>query len=257
MSSQDHFGSLAGKTILYTGAAGGLGLDTTLQLLRTGARVTAIDNNSEKVAALEAAAAAEGLVGLTIAMLDLSDLAGLRQALERLAAAHGGFDVVFNNAGIYPSKPFEDFTIEEFQLVQRINVDAGIVCVQVALPGMKAKRWGRIVSVSSITISGMWPNLAPYVQSKHALIGLTRAWAREFGRHGITANAIAPGAFPTDTEKIHTNVAAFKRHVYAHQAIQRRGHPRDITNALMFLASDASSFITGQTINVDGGWIMH
>lgn len=251
----DRFGSLAGKTILYTGAAGGLGLETTVEMLRTGAKVVALDNNPAKVAALKEAAA--GLPGLTVAMLDLSDLAGLRAGLEKLSGEAGGFDVVINNAAIYPSKPFEEYSIEEMQLVQRVNVDAGIVCVQVALPHMKAAKRGRIINISSVTISGGWSDLTPYVQSKMALVGLTRSWAREFGKHGITVNAVAPGAFPTDAEKIHPDLPAYEKRIYEQQALQRRGAPADIANILMFLASDAASFITGQTIHVDGGWVMH
>lgn len=251
----DHFGSLEGKTILYTGAAGGLGLETTLELLRSGARVVAIDNDATKVAAL--LQAAQGLNGLTVAKLDLSDLTGLRAGLERLSAELGGFDIVINNAAIYPSRPFEDYSIEEMQLVQRINVDAGIVCVQVALPHMKQAGRGRIINISSVTISGGWADLTPYVQSKMALVGLTRSWAREFGKHGITVNAVAPGAFPTDAEKIHPDLPAYEKRIYEAQALQRRGAPADIANILMFLASEAASFITGQTIHVDGGWYMH
>jgi 3-oxoacyl-[acyl-carrier protein] reductase len=252
---QDHFGSLAGRTILYTGAAGGLGLETTLEMLRSGAKVIAIDNDSKKVAALRDAA--KDLPGLTVGMLDLSDLAGLRAGLEKLSGEVGGFDIVINNAAIYPSKPFEAYTIEEMQLVQRINVDAGIVCVQVALPHMKSAKRGRIINISSVTISGGWSDLTPYVQSKMALVGLTRSWAREFGKHGITVNAVAPGAFPTDAEKIHPDLPAYEKRIYEAQALQRRGAPADIANILMFLASDAASFITGQTIHVDGGWVMH
>lgn len=251
----DHFGSLEGRTILYTGAAGGLGLETTLEMLRSGARVIAIDNNPAKVAALQDAAA--GMPGLTVAMLDLSDLSGLRAGLDAVSVEVGGFDVVINNAAIYPSKAFEDYTIEEMQLVQRINVDAGIVCVQVALPHMKRQTRGRIINISSVTISGGWSDLTPYVQSKMALVGLTRSWAREFGKHGITVNAVAPGAFPTDAEKIHPDLPAYEKRIYEAQALQRRGAPADIANILMFLASDAASFITGQTIHVDGGWYMH
>lgn len=252
----DRFGSLSGKTILYTGAAGGLGHETTLEFLRTGARVVGIDNDPAKVADLEAAVAEEGLEGLTLEKLDLSDLDALRAGLERLSDQAGGFDVVINNAAIYPSKPFEAYTIEEIQKVQRVNVEAGIVCVQVALPHMKKVGRGRIVNIASVTFSGGWSDLTPYVQSKGALIGLARAWAREFGKYGITVNAVSPGAFPTDAEKIHPDPEAYERRIYEHQAIQRRGHPRDIANALMFLASDAAGFITGQTINVDGGWVM-
>ena len=224
-------------------------------MLRSGARVVAIDNDANKVAAL--LAAAEGLGGLTVAKLDLADLTGLRAGLQKLSAEVGGFDIVINNAAIYPSKPFEDYSIEEMQLVQRINVDAGIVCVQVALPHMKTTKRGRIINISSVTISGGWSDLTPYVQSKMALVGLTRSWAREFGKHGITVNAVAPGAFPTDAEKIHPDLAAYEKRIYEAQALQRRGAPGDIANILMFLASDAASFITGQTIHVDGGWYMH
>lgn len=251
----DRFGSLEGRTILYTGAAGGLGLETTVEMLRSGAKVIAIDNNPVKVAALQDAAA--GIGGLTVSMLDLSDLAGFKAGLEKLSAEVGGFDIVINNAAIYPSKPFEAYTIEEMQLVQRVNVDAGIVAVQVALPNMKAAGRGRIINISSVTISGGWSDLTPYVQSKMALVGLTRSWAREFGRHGITVNAVAPGAFPTDAEKIHPDLPAYEKRIYEAQALQRRGAPADIANTLMFLASDAASFITGQTIHVNGGWTMY
>ena len=116
--------------------------------------------------------------------------------------------------------------------------------------------WGRIVNVASVTFYGGWANLSPYVASKAALVGLTRAWAREFGAYGITVNAIAPGAFPTDAEKIHPDPDGYTRFVLDHQAVKRRGRPDDIAQALLFLTSDRAGFITGQTLNVDGGWVM-
>jgi len=247
----------SGKTILYTGAAGGLGLATSVAFLKCGAKLVAIDNNPAKIAALRAAAADIRTGHLVIEAVDLSDLAFLSARLKDVMRREGGVDIVINNAAIYPSKPFEDYTIEEHQQVQRVNVDAGIVCVQAALPGMKAKGFGRIINVASITLHGGWALLSPYVASKAALVGLTRAWAREFGPHGVTVNAIAPGAFPTDGEKIHPDPEGYARFVLEHQALKRRGTPADIANVLMFLASDMSSFVTGQTINVDGGWVMH
>ena len=253
---QDHFGSLRDKAILYTGAAGGLGLPTVLKLLEIGARVTVLDNDPEKITALTAAVSQARLAGLTVERADLSDLDALGTMLQTVTTRDGGFDIVINNAAIYPSKPFEDFTIAEIQRVQRINVDAAIVCVLAALPHMKAKGWGRIINISSITVSGGWENLGPYVQSKAALISLARTWAREFGKYGITANSISPGAFPTDAEKIHPDQQGYVKFIFDHQAIKRRGAPDDIANAIMFLASEASGFITGQNINVDGGWIM-
>jgi 3-oxoacyl-[acyl-carrier protein] reductase len=245
----------SGRTILYSGAAGGLGLPTTLVFLEAGARVVAVDNDATKTAALTEAAAEYG-DRLVMAPLDLSDTARLRNELDTLSRQVGGFDVVINNAAIYPSKPFEEFSIEEHLAVQRVNVDAAIVAVQVALPHMQQRAWGRIVNISSITFHGGLPLLAPYVASKGALIGLTRAWAREFGPYGITVNAVSPGAFPTDAEKIHPDPEGYSRFVLDHQAVKRRGQARDIAHALMFFASDRAGFITGQTLNVDGGWVM-
>ncbi|WP_343518568.1 SDR family oxidoreductase [Sphingomonas sp.] len=248
---------MKGRTVLYTGAAGGLGLDTSLLLIERGATVVAIDNDLAKVEALKAAAEGKGPGELVVSTADLSDLAGFRATLDQLARHIGGFDVVINNAAIYPSKPFEDYSIEEHQAVQRVNVDAGIVAVQAALPGMRDKGFGRIINVSSITLSGGWANLSPYVASKMALVGLTRAWAREFGPYGVTVNAIAPGAFPTDAEKIHPDPEGYNRMVLDAQSIKRRGTAHDIANAIAFFASDESGFVTGQTLHVNGGWTMN
>ncbi|WNO52399.1 SDR family NAD(P)-dependent oxidoreductase [Stakelama saccharophila] len=249
--------SIAGHTILYTGAAGGLGLDTTVGFIERGANVVAVDNNPDKIAALRDAVPADQQERLIVLECDLSDLDGFRADLEGTLKRVGGFDVVINNAAIYPSKPFEEYTIAEHQAVQRVNVDAGIVAVQVALPGMRRRRWGRIINIASVTFYGGWEKLSPYVASKGALIGLARTWAREFGKYGITVNAVSPGAFPTDAEKIHPDPEGYTRFVLDHQAVKRRGHAGDIAAALAFLASDEAGFITGQTLNVDGGWVMH
>jgi len=246
-----------GRVILYTGAAGGLGLETSLLLIDRGATVVAIDYNPDKLATLTEAAKGRGPGRLITSDADMGDLPAYRAMLERLAEETGGFDVVINNAGIYPAKPFDEFTIEEYQQVQRVNVDAGVLTVQVALPFMRERGFGRIINISSITMSGLWDNLAPYVASKMALVGLTRAWAREFGPMGVTVNAIAPGAFPTDAEKIHPDPAGYERKVLDAQSIKRRGHAGDIANAIAFFVSDEAGFITGQTLHVNGGWTMN
>jgi len=245
----------AGRTVLLTGAAGGLGIPTALAFLCAGATVVAVDNNEDKIAKLRDTAHQHP--DLVLLRADLSDLDGLQARLSSTASAVGGFDIVINNAAIYPSRAFEDYTIAEHQAVQKVNVDAAIVAVQVALPGMRSKSWGRIVNVASITMYGGWALLSPYVASKGALVGLARAWAREFGPYGVTVNAISPGAFPTDAEKIHPDPQSYSRFVLEHQAVKRRGLPSDIANALIFLTSDEAGFITGQTLNIDGGWVMH
>jgi NAD(P)-dependent dehydrogenase (short-subunit alcohol dehydrogenase family) len=112
------------------------------------------------------------------------------------------------------------------------------------------------VNLSSITVFGGWAKLLSYVSSKGGIVSFTRALAREIGPEGVTVNAIAPGAFPTDAEKIHPDPEGYEAFVLEQQAIKRRGSPEDIGNLVVFLASDASSFITGQLFAIDGGWVM-
>ena len=162
-----------------------------------------------------------------------------------------------SSAAIYPAKKLNEFDLEQYRAVQAVNVDAHVALTLAAVPRMKARGWGRIVNVASITFYGGWDRLFPYVASKGALIGLTRAWARELGPFGITVNAISPGAIPTDAEKIHPDPEGYTRFVLEHQSVKRRGNPEDVANAMLFLSSDSSSFISGQTLNVDGGWVMH
>lgn len=248
--------SMAGRRVLYTGAAGGFGIDTTCAMLAAGATVLALDNQPNKIARLRATVPADSLSRLEVVDVDLADAQALQAQLDRLVAKQA-IDVVINNAAIYPSRPFEEYTDEELARVHRINVGAAVQIVRAALPGMRRQQWGRILNITSITLSGGWENLLPYVQSKGAMLGNTRAFAREFGKWGITVNAISPGAFPTDAEKIHPDPEGYERMVLERQSVKRRGHANDIASALLFLASDEAGFISGQTIAVDGGWIMH
>ncbi|MFH5775593.1 SDR family NAD(P)-dependent oxidoreductase [Paracoccus sp. NGMCC 1.201697] len=247
---------LTGRRILYTGAAGGLGHQTTLQLLMAGAEVIALDRDHRKNAELVADTPADLRARLHLVEADLADKPSIETLLAGLVAERP-LDAVINNAAIYPSKPFEEYTSDELALVHAINVEAALICTRAALPGMRAQGWGRIINVTSITLTGGWENLTPYVQSKGALMGLTRAWAREFGKWGITVNAIAPGAFPTDAEKIHPDPAGYNAMVLERQAVKRRGHAGDIAAAIRFFLSDEAGFITGQSLAVNGGWTMH
>lgn len=246
------------KKVLITGAAGGLGSAMVRGMAAASAQIYILDINDG--VGKELADEVNGTHGAggraEYIHCDLNDTSGTEQTVTRLAERVGAIDVLVNNAAIYPSKPFEDYSLEEYEKVQRINVEAAVVCSKAIVPGMKAAGHGSIINVASITFYGGWANLFPYVVSKGGLVGMTRALARELGPSGITVNAICPGAFPTAAEKIHPDPEGYRQFVLDHQSIKRRGTPEDIANIIMFLASDASSFITGQTINVDGGWVM-
>jgi NAD(P)-dependent dehydrogenase (short-subunit alcohol dehydrogenase family) len=247
---------MTNRVVLYTGAAGGLGLHGTIELLKRGATVIALDNDLKKIEELNDSAANLGGKLKTI-KVDLTDVQSLRTNVKNSIAEFGKIDTIINNAAIYPSKPFEEYSLEEYSLVQKVNVESAVICVQEVFPSMKANSFGRIVNITSVTFSGQWSNLSPYVASKGTLMGLARTWAREFGKYGITSNCLAPGAFPTDAEKIHPNPEEYTKWIFDHQAVKRRGHPLDVANCLLFLISEESGFITGQTINVDGGWVMN
>jgi NAD(P)-dependent dehydrogenase (short-subunit alcohol dehydrogenase family) len=251
----------AGCTVVITGAAGGLGSGMATAFAAEGAAVALVDlpgsPGEELAARLNAGLSGGGPGRAFFAPCDLADLAAARELITGLAARQGRLDVLINNAAVYPRKQVEDYTTEDWQAVQRVNVDAAFVCAQAALPAMRAAAFGRIINVSSITFFGGTPFLVPYVASKGALVGLTRALAREVGEYGITVNAIAPGAFPTAAEAIHPDLESYNAFILGQQAIKRRGTPADIANAALFLAAPETSFITGQLLVVDGGWVMN
>jgi NAD(P)-dependent dehydrogenase (short-subunit alcohol dehydrogenase family) len=177
--------------------------------------------------------------------------------VARTVAELGGIDVLVNNAAIYPRRAWTEITEEEWDRVLGINLKGYFRCARACYPSMKERGRGHIINMSSITFMVGFEMLLDYVSSKGAIVGFTRALAHEVGPEGITVNAIAPGAFPTDAEKIHPDPEGYNQWALDQQCIKRRGTPHDIGSLVVFLSSDASSFITGQTVVVDGGWAMH
>ncbi len=166
-------------------------------------------------------------------------------------------DILVNNAAIYPSRLWTEIREEEWDEVLAVNLKGYFLCARAAFPHMKARGHGRVINVASITFFIGFANLLDYVSSKGGVVGFIRTLAREVGPEGITVNAVSPGAFPTDAEKIHPDPEGYNRWVLEQQSIKRRGTPEDIGNLVSFLASDAASFITRQTVEIDGGWAMH
>jgi NAD(P)-dependent dehydrogenase (short-subunit alcohol dehydrogenase family) len=159
---------------------------------------------------------------------------------------------------VFPSTPFVSVSVEEHDETIAVNQRAYFLCSQQAARSMiEGARPGAIVNISSITWHGYWKDMAPYVAAKGAIVAMTRAMARELGPHEIRVNAVAPGAFPTPAEQAqHDDPVAYEQRIIDSQALKRRGTFDELAAAVSFLAGPEASFITGQTLNVDGGWVM-
>ena len=246
---------LGGQTALVTGAARGLGYAAARRLAADGARVALFDRDAEALAAAAEALAAEELDVLSHTV-EVTDEEGVRAAVAAVLAAAGRIDVLVNNAGIYPHRPFEELTYAEWQHVLAVNLDGVFLCTHAVYPGMRERRYGRIVNVSSATFFIGYSGLAAYIASKGGIIGFTRALASEAGPHGITVNAVTPGLIATEGVLGGEEAGLFDE-IVPQQALPRRGEPEDIAECIAYLADPAAGFITGQTINVDGGHRYH
>jgi NAD(P)-dependent dehydrogenase (short-subunit alcohol dehydrogenase family) len=247
---------LDGRVALVTGGGGGLGEGICLSLAAAGAAVAVVDHDEERCRARAAQVEAAGGTALAV-VADVASKPSIDAIATRIAEAFGRIDVLVNNAAIYPARPWTEISEQEWDDVLATNVKGYFLCARACHPWLVANGHGRIINMASITLHGGWDNLLSYVTSKGGVMAFTRALARELGPEGITVNCIAPGAFPTDAEKIHPDPEGYTRLVLERQALKRRGTPDDIGNLVTFLASDGSSFITGQMIGIDGGWVMH
>jgi NAD(P)-dependent dehydrogenase (short-subunit alcohol dehydrogenase family) len=188
--------------------------------------------------------------------VDLRDAAAIGELFEAVEAELGPAGILVNNAAIYPATPFLAVPVAEYDDVQAVNQRGYWLCAQAAARQMARSGGGVIVNIASITMHGILPRLAAYVATKGAAASMTRALARELGPAGIRVNAVAPGAFPTAAEEIHENPVAYNQYVLDQQALKRRGTPAELAAVVSFLAGPDSAFVTGQTIGVDGGWVM-
>ncbi|THG33155.1 SDR family NAD(P)-dependent oxidoreductase [Naasia lichenicola] len=240
---------------IVTGAAGALGRATAIRLGADGFAVAAFgragDALSETVRLLEEA----GVPAIGVSC-DLRDATKLVDSINQVEADFGPIEVLVNNAAIYPNTPFFEITVEEFDDVVTVNQRAYFVAAQAAAQLMATRSKGSIINIGSITWGGGWALLASYVTTKGAAVGMTRALARELGPSGIRVNLVSPGAFPTDAEKIHDNPEIYNQHVIDSQSLKRRGTNEELAATVAFFAGPDSSFVTGQVLNVNGGWTM-
>lgn len=243
----------SGKRILITGGLGTLGQAMATGFALAGDEVIVLDRadsveTEERCAKLGARVRFFGC--------DLNQLHETEQAVRDLALDCCGIDVLINNAALIINKPHEDFSLQEYEDQIRVNSSAAFALTRAVTPHMKVQKWGRIVNLTSVTLVGQWDGYVPYVASKGAMLGLTKGLARELGPHGITVNAIAPGAVVSDAERrvFGDRLQHYNDWVLERQCLKARIKPEDIAQLALFLCSDAAKMITSQNVGIDGGW---
>jgi NAD(P)-dependent dehydrogenase (short-subunit alcohol dehydrogenase family) len=243
------------KAALVTGAGGTLGAAVAERLGADGFALALTDIDSGSLAIVEGYLRRVGVTTFSMAV-DICDERAIAELFQRTNEALGPLEVLVNNAAVYPTASFLETPLDLYDHVQRVNQRGYWIAAQHAAGQMVSLGHGAIVNVASITVHGGWPGLAAYVTTKGGISALTKALARELGVHEIRVNAVSPGAFPTAAERIHPDPAGYERHVLEEQALKRRGKPSELAAAVAFLCSGDASFITGQTLEVNGGWVM-
>jgi len=246
---------LSGKLALVTGASRGIGKGIALELAREGADVV-VNYRDQKEKALEVARVI-GALGrrCLVAKADVSngkDVLAMRDMV--MAEFKNGVDILVNNAGIHHHLKSWEIDEEEWRHILAVNVDGAFLCANAFTPHMRERKWGRVINISSSDAFTGTDHEAHYATSKAALLGFTKALALELAPYDITVNTIAPGWFETDMTS--GTVGEARRRALEFVPLHRMGQPPEIGYVAAFLASDKASFITGQTIHVNGGEVM-
>jgi gluconate 5-dehydrogenase len=244
--------SLSGKVALVTGANSGIGKSIAMAYAEAGAAVILVARRAPQLAEVEAGIRASGGRAASLPC-DLADREALFACAARAPAFFGAPDIVVNAAGVNIRRPMHEITEADWDATMRINLDASFFLPQRLAPAMIAKGWGRIVNIGSMQSVRAFGNSGPYGASKGAIVQLTRAQAEAWSRHGVNANAIAPGFFATPLSAPVFNDPVRLKQMAERTLIGRTGELRDLAGAAIFLASRASDYVTGQTIFVDGG----
>jgi NAD(P)-dependent dehydrogenase (short-subunit alcohol dehydrogenase family) len=248
------FPGLKDRVVIITGAGQGIGRVFAKSFAMAGARSVIAELNKEKGAAVFEEIMGFGGQALAVTT-DVADPASIEAMIDVVESQYGRIDILINNAGIFSTlemRPFDKIPLDEWEQVLRVNLTGPFLCARAVLPAMRRAKWGRIINVASGAVRLGRPNYLHYIAAKAALAGMSLSMARELGPDGITVNAILPGATFTEIER-KTVTPAQKERIIAMQCIPRAEVPEDLVGAVLFLASEASSFVTGQSINLDGG----
>ncbi|WP_415919583.1 SDR family NAD(P)-dependent oxidoreductase [Tateyamaria sp. SN6-1] len=241
---------LTGRVACVTGASSGLGRRAAVTLAAAGAQVVGVARRADALHSLrdEIGAHAAAVVA------DVAVRDAIPSLAEAIAAPFGSPDIIVHAAGINTRQAADDVTPEGWDQTVALNISAPFFLTQALVPAMKAKRWGRIVNFASLQTTRAFPGGIAYGTTKAGIAQMTRAMAEAWSPHGITANAIGPGFFPTElTKAVFSDPDRAERNA-AQTCIQRNGRLEDIDGPMLFLCSDASGYVTGQTLMVDGGF---
>jgi NAD(P)-dependent dehydrogenase (short-subunit alcohol dehydrogenase family) len=250
--------ALDGRVAIVTGGAQGLGRAYAKAFAEAGAIPVIADLNIDGARAVAGEIERSGGRAMAV-QTDVGDEASTLAMAAEVEARFGRIDALVNNAALYMrnlppathliKRPFDQIPLAEWDLLMRVNVTGAFLCARAVTPAMRRVRYGRIVNISSSTVLLGLPNYLHYVTSKAAVIGFTRSLARELGKDGVTVNTVIPGLVSTEID----NPTTSPDRVVPMQCVPRPATPEDLTGAILFLCSEESRFVTGQSVNIDGG----
>ncbi|NDK28531.1 SDR family oxidoreductase [Streptomyces sp. TR1341] len=249
---------LQGRVALVTGGATGIGAAISRALAAAGAGIAV--NHLARITQARTVLGdvrREGRAGIEV-NADLTDPGAVAALTSQVESELGPIDILVNNAGAYPRIPWDQLGEEEWARAIDSNLTIHYRTCHAITPGMVARRWGRVINIGSVNARAGRPGLTAYSTAKAGLIGFTRSLARELGPAGICVNTVLPGAIQVEAENhLPARHRTRPEDQISRQCVRRRGRPEDVAAATVFLAGPSASFITGQSLHVDGGWLLH
>lgn len=244
---------VTGRVALVTGSSRGLGRSLALALAREGARVVVHGRDAEAVERTRREAAEAGSPEPVAAVFDVTDAAAVEAGVAAIVAEVGVPDILVNNAGIQRRAPFAEFSVSDWDEIVAANLNGVFYVARFVAPGMVERGSGKIVNIASVQSALARQTIAPYSATKGAVAQLTKGMAADLARHNVQVNALSPGYFATEMNRALVDDADFSAWLTQRTPAQRWGDFSELDGALLFLCSDAASFVSGQNIFVDGG----
>ena len=248
----ENFFDLTGKVAIVTGTSRGLGQYLGRALARSGADLIITSRSKNSLSGFQAEIESLGRRAVPLE-LDVTDLQSIKRFAQEALAAFGKIDILVNNAGCNRRKPALEVSWEDWNTILDTNLRGTFFTAQAIAPAMIARKWGRIINIGSVTSVFGYAGLAPYGASRGGTRQLTMSLADDWGRYGVTVNCLAPGWFKTAQNAMLYENAEWVEYLVDRIPVKRPGQPHDLDGAIVFLASEASAYITGQTLLVDGG----